>query len=200
MIKKLLLLILVCILAVGVFNSWAHGFSFSMFGLKYSTSSYTGIAEKAGQLNSKIDELNRKNTTNYNSALNKKQSAVNNFETSKAEYEDLAAEASIEEIREANQIEEYFLDYLWMKIGTYANNSDIRVLIDPIYDAEIINFDVSGQYIAVINFIYDLENDPELAFNIDNLVMQGGSSAAVTKASFQVRNVKIITSEVKTTD
>jgi len=197
MIKKLLLLILVCILAVGVFNSWAHGFSFNMFGLKYSTSSYAGIMDKAGQLNNKIDELNKKNTTEYNSALNKKQSAVNNFETSKAEYDDLALEASIEEIREANQIEEYFLDYLWMKIGTYANNSDIKVLIDPVYDAELINFDVSGQYIAVINFIYDLENDPELAFNIDNLVMQGGSSAAVTKASFQVRNIKIVTSEVK---
>ena len=197
MIKKLLLLILVCILAVGVFNSWAHGFSFNMFGLKYSTSSYAGILEKAGQLNGKIDELNKKNTTEYNSALNKKQASVNNFETSKAEYEELASEASIDEIREANQIEEYFLDYLWMKIGTYANNSDIKVLIDPVYDAEIINFDVSGQYIAVINFIYDLENDSELAFNIDNLVMQGGSSAAVTKASFQVRNVKIKTSEVE---
>ena len=44
--------------------------------------------------------------------------------------------------------------------------------------------------------IYDLENDADLAFNIDNLVMQGGSSSAVTKASFQVRNINIITSQV----
>ena len=83
-----------------------------------------------------------------------------------------------------------------MKIGTYANNSEIKVLINPNYEAATIDFDISGQYIAVINFIYDLENDSELAFNIDNLVMQGGSSAAVTKASFQVKNINIITSEV----
>lgn len=197
MIKKLLLLILVCILAVGVFNSWAHGFSVDMFGIKYSTSSYAGIAEKAVQLNNKIDELNKKNTTDYKSATNKLDAAKNNFQDMKKKYDTLAANASIEEIREVNKEEEYFLDYLWMKIGTYANDSDIRVLIDPVYDAELVNFDVSGQYIAVINFIYDLENDPDLAFNIDNLVMQGGSSAAVTKASFQVRNIKIITSEVK---
>lgn len=194
MIKKLLLLILVCILGYGVFSSWAHGFSFNMFGLNYATSSYSGIAKKSMDLSNRISDLNEKNTTEYKLALNKKQAAVSNFEDAKAEYDELAMEASVEEIREANKREEYFLDYLWMKIGTYANNSEIRVLIDPNYEASTINFDISGQYIAVINFIYDLENDPDLAFNIDNLVMQGGSSAAVTKASFQVRNVNIITS------
>lgn len=196
MIKKLLQLILVCILAVGVFNSWAHGFSFHMFGVDLDISSYSGIAQKSQQLVSKVEELERKNTTEYNSALSMKKAAENNFNTSKAAYEELASQASIDEIREANKKEEYFLDYLWMKIGTYANNSDIKVLINPNYEAATIDFDISGQYIAVINFIYDLENDSELAFNIDNLVMQGGSSAEVTKASFQVRNINIVTSEV----
>ena len=196
MIKKLLQLILVCILAVGVFNSWAHGFSFHMFGVDLDISSYSGIAQKSQQLVSKVEELERKNTTEYNSALSMKKAAENNFNTSKVAYEELASQASIDEIREANKKEEYFLDYLWMKIGTYANNSDIKVLINPNYEAATIDFDISGQYIAVINFIYDLENDSELAFNIDNLVMQGGSSAEVTKASFQVRNINIVTSEV----
>jgi len=197
MIKKLLLLILVCILGYGVFSSWAHGFSFNMFGLNFETSSYAGIADKSVNLNSKIAELNNKNSSEYNQALNKKEAAISNFTSSKKAYDELALEASVDEIREANKEEEYFLDYLWMKIGTFANNSEIKVLIDPDYENETIDFSVSGQYIAVINFIYDLENDPELAFNIDNLVMQGGSSAKVTKAAFQVRNVKIITSEVK---
>ena len=196
MIKKVLLLILVFILGYGVFSSWAHGFNFDMFNIKYSTSSYAGILDKAKKLDSEIDELKKENTTNYQRELTKKQAAVNNFEKSKGAYEELAAQASIEDIREANKREEYFLDYLWLKIGTYANNSDIKVLINPNYSASLINFDISGQYIAVINFIYDLENDPELAFNIDNLVMQGGSSAAVTKASFQVKNINIVTSEV----
>ena len=149
------------------------------------------------QLNDSIKELNEKNNSEYKVALNKKQAAVDNFEDSKSEYDELALTASVEEIREANKREEYFLDYLWMKIGTYANNSEIKVLINPNYEAATIDFDISGQYIAVINFIYDLENDPDLSFNIDNLVMQGGSSAAVTKASFQVRNVNIVTSQEK---
>lgn len=197
MIKKLLQLILVCILAMGVFNSWAHGFSFKMFGANVDISSYSGIAGKSQNLSDKVNELERKNTTEYDAALVRKKAAVSNFDASRKEYEELAEKASVDEVREANKKEEYFLDYLWMKIGTYANNSDIKVLINPNYDAATIDFDISGQYIAVINFIYDLENDSELAFNIDNLVMQGGSSAAVTKASFQVRNVNIITSQVE---
>ncbi len=194
MIKKLLLLILVILLCYGIFNVYAHGFQFHSFGLNYEISSLAGIQEKSETLVDKIAELERKNTIDYQTALNKQKAAISSFENSKEGYENLAKEASIEDIREANKREEYYLDYLWMKIGTYANNNDIRVLIEPDYNAATVNFNVSGQYIAVINFIYDLENDSELAFNIDNLVMEGGSSAAVTKASFQVRNINIITS------
>lgn len=196
MIKKLLQLILVCILAVGVFNSWAHGFSFQMFGANVDVSSYSGIAGKSQNLSNKVNELERKNTTEYNAAINRKNSAVNFFNTTKTEYDTLALEASLDEIREANKEEEYFLDYLWMKLGTYADNNDIKWIPEINYEAETIDFDITGPYIAVINFIYDLENDPDLAFNIDNLVMQGGSSATVTKAAFQVRNVKVLTSQV----
>lgn len=196
MIKKLLQLILVCILAVGVFNSWAHGFSFQMFGTSIDVSSYSGIAGKSQNLSNKVNELERKNTTEYNSAIDRKNSAVNAFNNSKTDYDTLALEASVDEVREANKEEEYFLDYLWMKLGTYADTNDIKWIPNINYEAETIDFDITGPYIAVINFIYDLENDPELAFNIDNLVMQGGSSAAVTKAAFQVRNIKVLTSQV----
>lgn len=196
MIKKLLQLILVCILAVGVFNSWAHGFSFQMFGANIDVSSYSGIAGKSQNLSNKVNELERKNTTEFDSAIKRKDSAVNFFNTTKTEYDTLALEASLDEIKEANKEEEYFLDYLWMKLGTYADNNDIKWIPEINYEAETIDFDITGPYIAVINFIYDLENDPELAFNIDNLVMQGGSSATVTKAAFQVRNVKVLTSQV----
>ena len=183
-------------LAIGVFNSWAHGFTFNALGLNFDVSAYSGIANKSQNLVNKLKDLNNKNSSDYQVALGRKNAAVKNFNDSKVGYETLAAQASIEEIREVNKREEYFLDYLWMKIGTYANNNDIKVLINPNYEMATIDFDISGQYIAVINFIYDLENDSELAFNIDNLVMQGGSSSAITKASFQVRNVNIVTSEL----
>ncbi len=197
MIRKVLLLVLLVLLAVGLFSSFTHGVSLKFFGNSIETSSYSTIVDKSKQLVSKRAELESKNNNDYKQALAKQEAEKSNFKVNKAAYDELANRASVEEIRQANQEEEYYLDYLWMKIGTYANTDDVKVKISPEYNINKVNFDVSGQYIAVINFIYDLENDKELAFNVDNIVMQGGSSDRVTKAQFTVGNVKIITSEPK---
>ena len=191
MIKKVLLTVLVVILAYGLFSSFAHGV---VIGNLVNTQSYTDIAKLAKQLNDDKATLEDKNNKQYPSALNRQQAAISNFKLNKAAYEELAMQASPADIRKANQKEVYLLDYLWMKIGTYANDSDIKVLIEPVENSSRIDFNVSGQYIAVINFIYDLENDVELAFNINNLVMQGGSSDAVTNAKFSVDGITVVTS------
>lgn len=195
MIKKVLLLILVIILGYGVFSSWAHGVNFDHFGFKFSNSSYAKLIESQQTLSKKKQELEKINTTEYNNAKALQDSRKKAFEKQKAEYDELARSASVEEIRQANQDVVYMLDYLWMKIGTYANNSDIKVLIEPDYDKDFIHFDVTGPYIGVINFIYDLEIDEDLGFNIDNLVMQAGDKTA-TKANFIVGNVKVQTEQV----
>ena len=195
MIKKLLLLILVIVLAVGLWNSFSKGVSINLGKLKIETDSYTTLIAKANKLSKETNELNVANTSTYNDELNDLKKAQNNFNESKRQYDEAAAQASVEEIRAVNQTKEYLLDYLWMKIGTYANDNDVKVLIDHKPDEAKIDFDVSGQYIAVINFIYDLERDADLSFNVDNIVMQGGSSDSITKASFTVSNVNIITSE-----
>lgn len=87
------------------------------------------------------------------------------------------------------------LDFLWMKVGTYANANDVKIKINPDESTPVVTFDVTGKYISIINFIYDLENDEELAFNVDNIVMEGGSSDSVTKARFKVSGVNIVTTE-----
>ena len=197
MIKKVLLLVLVIVLALGLWNSFTHGVKlpFSIGGKKVETKSYTSLIAMSEDLSKSKQELQKANDQTYPAELKKLELSKSNFKINKASYENLAATASVEEIRAVNQKKEYLLDYLWMKIGTYANDNDVKVKIDPIYKEDRINFDISGQYIAVINFIYDLEKDVDLSFNVDNIVMQGGSTDAVTKANFVVSNVHIITSE-----
>lgn len=195
MIKKVLLGALVIVLLIGLVSSFMHGVNFNLFFLKFQTNSYSSIIKSSQDL-----VENRKTLENLNNKTfeeNKKllKASESNYNKAKSEYDDVANNASVEEIRKANQDEEYLLDYLWIKIGTYANDSDIKVKIDPEYNTDKIHFNVSGQYIAIINFIYDLENDSDLRFNIDNIVMQGGSSSEVTKASFTVEHVKVVRSE-----
>ncbi len=176
-----------------MYSSFAHGISIKFLGLNINTQSYTDIAKMSQDLVNKRNELEKKNNTEYPQAISRQQTAEAGFRSSKAEYEELALQASPADIRKANQREEYLLDYLWMKIGTYANIDDVKVRITPVENESRIYFDVSGPYIAVINFIYDLEHDEDLEFNIDNVVMQGGSSAEITNASFFVGNINVVT-------
>ena len=196
MIKKVLLLALVIVLLIGLISSFTHGVNISLFGQEFKTSSYSTIIKESQDLVDKRAELEKLNTKDFESEKRLLKASESRFVNAKAQYDDVANNASVEEIRKANQEEKYLLDYLWMKIGTYANDSDIKVKIDPEPDKKIINFNVSGQYIAIINFIYDLENDSELKFNVDNIVMQGGSTSEITKASFTVGNVMVVTSDL----
>lgn len=196
MIRKILLLILDILLFIALYNSFAHGVSIHFLGMSRDTGSYSTIVTKSKTVVDKKAELEKKNNNDYRQALSKQEAAKSNFKVNKSSYDDLATKASVEEIRQANQKEEYYLDFLWMKIGGYANKCDVKVKITPDTALSTVDFDVNGQYIAIINFIYYLESDTELSFNVDNIVMQGGSSTAVTKASFRVTNVNVRTTQV----
>jgi hypothetical protein len=57
-----------------------------------------------------------------------------------------------------------------------------------------LSFDITGSYVSVINFIYDIQNDTELNFKVDGIVVEGGSSDQIVKANFVVKEVNVITS------
>ena len=191
MIKKLGLLIITCIFIFATYNVYKNGLAFG----SVDALSYAKIKSKNSTLNSKIDELESLNGTQYDSIKRQLESARQQFNRSKKEYDALAASASATEIAEANKREEILLDYLWIKIGNYANANNIKVLIDPSPFSSVIDFDVSGPYISIINFIYDLENDSELSFNVNNIIMEGTSNLSNTKAKFSVSGVNIVTKE-----
>ena len=106
----------------------------------------------------------------------------------------LAMTASEKEIAEANKIERYLLDYLWIKVGNYASDNDVKFKMTPNTNEQTLTFDITGKYISVINFIYDLENDLDLNFEINGIVIQGGSTSEIVKANFNVEGIRVVTS------
>lgn len=191
MIKKLALLLISGLFIFAIVNVYNNGLTFGTI----NALSYNEITDKNSELNKEIRNLNSLNTTSYNEKLSRLEAARQNFNSTKRTYDTLAASASENEIAEANKREEYLLDYLWIKIGNYANANNIKVLINPSPNTPIVDFDVSGPYISVINFIYDLENDSDLSFNVDNIIMEGASALSDTKATFSVTGVNIVTKE-----
>lgn len=189
MLRKLLLIALCVLLGYGIYNSVMQGYTFQNFEVK----SYATLVDENKNLDAKVSELKTENEVKFPSTERRLQSVKNEYKSKKEAYEELTATASKEDIAEANKKEQYMLDFLWMKVGTYANANDVKIKINPDVGTPVVEFNVTGKYISIINFIYDLENDTELAFNVDNIVMQGGSSDSVTKATFKVSGINIVT-------
>lgn len=191
MIKKIALLLISVLFIFATYNVYNKGLTVGSI----KALSYNEITTKNTELNSEISKLEALNKTQYTSTVGRLEGAESSYNTAKKTYENLAATASPAEIAEAQKEERYLLDYLWIKIGNYANSNNIKVLIDPVIDTREINFDVSGPYISIINFIYDLENDSELAFDVNNIIMEGTSTSSDAKATFTVSNVLVELSE-----
>ena len=100
---------------------------------------------------------------------------------------------SFEQLEAAMKEEEFLLDYLWIVIGNYAEDNNVKFWMNTTENATL-EFDVTGTYISIINFVYDLSNDPELRFVIDNIQLEAGASKnTVTKAKFTVEGITVVT-------
>lgn len=178
-----LLLILVIILMVLVMkNGFAIG-SFQVYG-------FESISKKNEELTESIADTNAQND-NYTSAFSKLKSDVEELAVAKKNYLDAISQNSESDIRHATQTKTYTIEYLWSRIGNYATSQGINLemeltnstLQNP--DYKNLNFKAQGEYLAIVQFMYDLENDSDLDFLIDNFHM------TQSNASFVVKDVKI---------
>ncbi len=197
MIKKLLLLILVIVGVYGFYTAFTAGYVGIQTGsLDWTIKvvSYDELKENKDKLDKDIRSLEQLNSSTLSEAVDSVKFEKANYENKKGVYDALAISASVEEIAEANKIERYLLDYLWIRVGNYANDNGVKFKMTPNSADATLSFDITGSYVAVINFIYDIQNDNELDFKVDGIVVQGGSSDQIVKANFIVRDVNVVTS------
>ena len=197
MIKKLLLLIAVVICAYGSYTCFAKGYFGIVtpkFEAKIDVVSYNDLKSNKEKLDNDMKQLNSLNTEKLDAAAESVRLEQKNYEAKKNEYDTLALTASKEDIAEANKIERYLLDYLWIRVGNYANDNAVKFKMTPDDVNATLSFDITGSYVSVINFIYDIQNDSELNFKVDGIVVEGGSSDQTVKANFVVKEVNVITS------
>lgn len=189
--KKLLLIVLIIALGYLTWNTVTKGFQMEQFDLDIP--SYIEIKNNNNKLDSDISDLDTLIDVTYSSALKDVANSKADFNVKKDSYDSLAANATDEQLETAMREEEFLLDYLWILVGNYANDNNVKFLMN-VNDDFSIDFDVTGSYISIINFIYDLTNDPELRFSIDNIELQGGNNQdATTKAKFSVYGINVVT-------
>ena len=73
------------------------------------------------------------------------------------------------------QVEKYNIEYLWTIIGNYATKNGVKLTLDikstSAQDVYNLNFSLEGKYIGITDFIYSLEDDSELKFEIKDFKM-----------------------------
>ena len=194
MIKKLILAALTALSIYFTYTMVKVGVKpSSRLPIKIDIYSYSEMLNQGNVLNEKLLEIENLNTVEIEKANNKVEIETMGFETRKQEYEALEANASEAEIAEANKEQEYLLDYLWIVIGNYANDNNVKFKMQTDDINHRINFDITGSYVSIINFIYDLQNDKNLRFNLNGIEL-ASSTQDTTKAYFSVDGVTVKTS------
>lgn len=149
---------------------------------------FQGLADESQKLTEKIDEANQKEDS-YKSTLSALESDSKSLAQAKKDYLDLVSVSSASDIQQALQTKTYTIEYLWSRVGNHATSEGVTVTMNVVSSsagAGYLEFNASGKYLAISSFIYDLENDTNLEFTIDDFDMKSGV------ATFKVKGVRII--------
>lgn len=187
--RKILISIIVVLLLIGTAFFMVNGMN------KINVQGFKGINEKNDEIEQRISELSNLISVTYESTNSNLKRTANTLQESKAEYENQAILSSSNNSSYASQLELYEIDYLWTKLGNYAKDEGVVIKIDLVSSGASqnlynLNFTVTGEYVSITDFIYDIENDSKLGFKIDEFKMSSGGDGAVT-ATFSCKEIPI---------
>lgn len=189
MIKKVLGYLIVVVLGAIAYICAFKGVN--VFG--FEILSYKDIVDVHHNYQEDVLEYNDLVENKYQTALNRLESAKTSFEINKSAYEELKDYNSYEELLELTRDKQYPLEFLWIKLDMIAKNNNLDskfVITDSQTGAKNINITLTGDYLAVKNYIYDILIDLELQFRAENITILPSGQSVV--ASFTVSDVKII--------
>lgn len=207
--KDILITVISLLLTALIIICMVRGISIGTFEIL----SIPDIKANSLKLDTEIEELNNLKNVTYKKKLDDLQTATKSLTTAKQTYLDLASISTDSEIAQANQEQTYAMEFLWNKVGSYATKEGLaltwNVVSANVKNKYTLNFTTTGGYISIINYVYALENDAELAFRIENFkIVSGGtttnsdssnSNDVKVTATFTVSNIGIKEETITTT-
>ena len=167
--RKILFIILIILLLICTGFIIINGFklgNFQIWGIK-------AIKTQNEIIDNKNKELSNLVSITYPASLKELESSSETLASTKQEYENKAV--LISNSSYYMQTEKYEIEFLWTKLGNYAQDNNVQIKIDVVnsntsrlYD---LNFTIVGEYVDITDFIYDIENDSKLGFKIEDFHM-----------------------------
>lgn len=196
--RKIVILLLCIVFAWCTYQTVAEGFS---IGKGFTVPNYKAVSSSSGELDKLINQLANINDVQFEQSKNSLITAIKKYNATKEEYEALVESMQNEyDSADISLVDTYDVDFLWTTVGNYGTEEGISLkfnivkntssLVDTSsYTMCDLKFTVSGDYIPITDFIYDLEDDNKLGFEINDFVLSKGGDNL--QATFTVKNVPI---------
>lgn len=157
----------------------------------------TGIKNKSEELNQKIQEAGKLAEKDFKQAVSDVESNAKKLSAEKEKYDEMTTTVDGETVT-TGQIQKYEIETLWVKLGNHATSEGATMKMDVVTsgtaeDVYNLKFTVTGSYIAITDFISDIENDSTLGFKIEEFKMipsgEGELQATFTCKEITIKDV-----------
>lgn len=187
--KKLLISIIIILLLGLCYVVGVKGIKIGSFKIE----SLKDIQSASENLDEKFNESKEISAQTYPNAIDSLDKVVKDLKIAKQQYEaktagDPNASTSLGVI----QVDKYNIEYLWTIIGNYATKNGVKLTLDikstntsDVYD---LNFKVQGKYVGITDFIYNLEDDDELKFEISDFKISSQNDEAKSNTNTIAQN------------
>lgn len=154
----------------------------------FKIESINNIKDMSNNLNVKLSEANVISAQTYPKEINDLDEATKKLETSKKQYQAKIAYNDLDESNIGAYIRNYKIESLMVTLGRHSKQNDLKDLkldlkttkSEGVYD---LNITVVGTYEDVYNFLYSIEDDDDLLFDIVNLKVEPYTVKTTTKVT-----------------
>lgn len=192
--KKLLIIVMIVLVTALTFVTVGRGIKIGGFSIL----SIFDIKEESAQLDKTVEQATKLASTDFPKAVSTVNENVKKLQTQKQSYEDMVTVSTDSQVQLASQYEKYKVEVLWTKIGKHATSEGVVMKMDitkgtsNTSDTYNLNFTATGSYIAITDFITDIEDDSSLGFKIEEFKMiPSTSDANQLTATFTCKDIAI---------
>lgn len=202
--KILIIVLLVAVILFGrsvIINGFSGPFDLTI-------NSYAEVGKKSDDLTMEIANYNKNNESLFQTALSQLDNVIGTYEKNKDSYNELVDELSengeLTEEKVLSAMSGYEIAFLWTEIGNYAKEEGlvIKLKVKKTETTELtktlgyglytLEFTIEdGSYVGISDFLYKLEEDDRLAFEIRNYYMTSGSTATFSIYNVLLNNATI---------
>ena len=177
--KKILITILIILLIVLAAFTIIDGLKIGNFEIL----GYNEIIDINQKLETKITEASQLTSVTFPEKVSTLTAASKELVTTREKYQDKVAYSSEEDVRRANEIKTYQVDFLFTRLGNYAKKHGLTMDLQAT--------PTSATSVYDLNFTLHGKNDSDLNFLIQNFKLTPDTNNEVLKAEFVVTELRL---------